>query len=307
MWAGSLLQLTFPFLTQSIVDVGINNQDIHFIYLILFGQLALFLGKTAIEVVRGWILLHLSTRINISLVSDFFIKLMNLPIAFFDTRMTGDILQRIKDHKRIERILTTSSLNVLFSMVNLIVFSFILAYYNWQIFAIFIIGSILYFLWISIFLKKRRDLDYKQFSKVSEEQSKVIELINGMQEIKLHNAEKQKRWSWENLQARLFKISMEGLALNQSQSVGSSFINELKNILITILAAKLVIDGNITLGMMLAITYIVGQLNAPNGQLIGFIRELQDARIPLERLSEIHEKRGRTPKHRTHIRNSNRC
>jgi ATP-binding cassette subfamily B protein len=288
--AGSLLQLIFPFLTQSIVDVGIKNQDIHFIYLILFAQLALFIGRTAVEVIRSWILLHLSTRINISLISDFFIKLMSLPIAFFDTRMTGDILQRINDHRRIERILTTSSLNVLFSMVNLVIFGLVLLYYNVSIFGIFIIGSTLYFFWIAIFLKKRKDLDYKRFSQVSQEQSKVIELINGMQEIKLHNAEKQKRWGWEFLQARLFKISIEGLALEQYQSVGSGFINELKNILITVLAAKLVIDGEITLGMMLAITYIVGQLNSPISQLINFVRELQDARISLDRLSEIHNK-----------------
>jgi len=288
--AASLLQLIFPFLTQSVVDVGIKNQDVHFIYLILFAQLALFIGRTVIEVIRGWILLHLSTRINISLVSDFFIKLMNLPISFFDTRMTGDILQRINDHKRIERILTTSSLSVLFSMVNLIVFSFVLAYYNLTLFSIFLLGSFLYFLWIIIFLKKRRDLDYKRFSQVSQEQSKVIELINGMQEIKLHNAEKQKRWSWEFLQARLFKISIEGLALEQYQSVGSGFINEVKNILITVLSAKLVIDGEITLGMMLAISYIVGQLNSPIAQLINFIREVQDAKISLDRLSEIHNK-----------------
>ncbi|MCF6351113.1 MAG: peptidase domain-containing ABC transporter [Flavobacteriaceae bacterium] len=288
--AASLLQLILPFLTQSVVDVGIKNQDIHFIYLILFAQLALFIGRTAIEVIRSWILLHLSTRINISLVSDFFIKLMSLPIAFFDTRMTGDILQRINDHKRIERILTTSSLSVLFSMMNLIVFSIVLAYYSLQIFSIFVIGSFLYFLWIILFLKKRRDLDYKRFSQVSQEQSKVIELINGMQEIKLHNAEKQKRWSWEFLQARLFKISIEGLALEQYQSVGSNFINEFKNIFISILAAKLVVDGNITLGMMLAISYIVGQLNAPITQLINFIREVQDAKISLERLAEIHNK-----------------
>jgi ATP-binding cassette subfamily B protein len=299
--AGSLLQLIFPFLTQSVVDVGIRNQDIHFIYLILFAQLALFIGKTAVEIVRGWILLHLSTRINISLVSDFFIKLMNLPIAFFDTRMTGDILQRINDHKRIERILTTSSLSVLFSLVNLITFSLVLAYYNWQILGVFLIGSILYFLWITIFLKKRRDLDYKLFSQTSQEQSKVIELINGMQEIKLHNAEKQKRWSWEYLQARLFKVSIESLALEQYQSVGSNFINELKNILITILSAKLVIDGNITLGMMLAITYIVGQLNSPISQLIGFVRELQDAKISLERLSEIHEKEDEEPQNEERV------
>src|SRR5690606_825834 len=283
--AASLLQLIFPFLTQSVVDVGIKNQDVHFIYLILFAQLALFIGRTAIEVIRSWILLHLSTRINISLVSDFFIKLMNLPIAFFDTRMTGDILQRINDHRRIERILTTSSLSVLFSMVNLIVFSLVLAYYNLKIFGVFILGSVLYFVWITIFLKKRKDLDYKRFSQVSQEQSKVIELINGMQEIKLHNAEKQKRWGWEFVQARLFKVSIEGLALEQYQSVGSGFINELKNILITFLSAKLVIDGDITLGMMLAISYIVGQLNSPISQLINFIREVQDAKISLHRLS----------------------
>ena len=288
--AASLLQLIFPFLTQSIVDVGIKNQDIHFIYLILFAQLALFVGRTAIEVIRSWILLHLSTRINISLVSDFFIKLMNLPIAFFDSKMTGDILQRINDHKRIEHILTTSSLNVLFSMVNLIVFSLVLAYYNMTLFLIFLVGSILYFLWIAVFLKKRKDLDYKRFSQVSQEQSKVIELINGMQEIKLHNAEKQKRWGWEFLQARLFKVSIEGLALEQYQSVGSGFINEVKNILITVLSAKFVIDGEITLGMMLAISYIVGQLNSPIAQLINFIREVQDAKISLDRLSEIHNK-----------------
>ncbi|WP_417197751.1 peptidase domain-containing ABC transporter [Bizionia sp.] len=293
--AASLLQLIFPFLTQSVVDVGIKNQDIHFIYLILFAQLALFIGRTAIEVIRSWILLHLSTRINISLVSDFFIKLMNLPIAFFDTRMTGDILQRINDHKRIERILTTSSLNVLFSMVNLLVFSFVLAYYNLLLFGIFLMGSFLYFLWIVIFLKKRRDLDYKRFSQVSQEQSKVIELINGMQEIKLHNAEKQKRWGWEFVQARLFRVSIEGLALEQYQSVGSGFINEVKNILITILSAKLVIDGEITLGMMLAISYIVGQLNSPIAQLINFIREVQDAKISLDRLSEIHNKEDEEP------------
>lgn len=288
--AGSLLQLIFPFLTQSVVDVGIKNQDIHFVYLILFAQLALFFGRTGVEVIRSWILLHLSTRINISLISDFFIKLMNLPIAYFDVRMTGDILQRINDHSRIERILTTSSLNVLFSLVNLLIFGAVLAFYSWFIFGIFLIGSLLYFAWITFFLKKRAVLDYKRFSQVSQEQSKVIELINGMQEIKLHNAEKQKRWSWEHLQARLFNISVEGLALEQYQSVGSSFINELKNILITVLSAKLVIDGDITLGMMLAISYIVGQLNSPISQLINFMRELQDAKISLDRLSEIHDK-----------------
>ncbi len=288
--AGSLLQLILPFLTQSIVDVGIKNQDINFIYLILFAQLFLFIGKAALEIIRSWILLHLSTRINISLISDFFIKLMKLPIAYFDARMTGDLLQRINDHKRIERILTTSSLSILFSMFNLIIFSIIMAYYSLQIFAIFTIGSLLYLGWVLFFFKKRKELDYKRFAQVSQEQSKVIEMINGMQEIKLHNAERHMRWNWEFVQARLFKIATKNLNLEQTQSVGSDFINELKNMLITVLAAKLVIDGDITLGMMLAITYIVGQLNAPIMQLISFMRDVQDAKISLDRLGEIHNK-----------------
>lgn len=290
LFAGSLLQLVFPFLTQSVVDVGIQNQNLHFVYLILIAQLFLFFGKTGLEFVRHWILLHLSTRINISLISDFFIKLMNLPISFFDVRMTGDIMQRINDHQRIERILTNSSLDVLFSFVNMLVMGGILAYYNVQIFAVFFIGSLLYFGWIVLFLKKREALDYKRFSEVSQEQSKVIELINGMQEIKLHNAEKQKRWGWEHIQARLFKVSIKGLILEQVQSIGSNFINELKNIFIVFLSAKLVIDGEITLGMMMAISSIVGSLNGPIAMLINFTREAQDARISLSRLAEIHDK-----------------
>jgi len=288
--AGSLLQLIFPFLTQSIVDVGIQNQDINFIYLILAAQLFLFIGRTSIELIRGWILLHLSTRINISLISDFFIKLMNLPIAFFDSKMTGDIMQRINDHQRIENLLTTTSLNVLFSMFNLVIFGGVLAWYSLQIFTIFLIGSILYFVWVMLFLKKRKDLDYQQFTQMSGEQSKVMELINGMQEIKLFNAELQKRWGWEHIQARLFKIEVKSLALEQTQTIGSNFINEIKNILITVFSAKLVIDGEITLGMMLSISYIIGQLNSPIQQLIGFIHSAQDAKIALERLSEIHNR-----------------
>jgi len=288
--AGSLLQLIFPFLTQSIVDVGIQNQDINFIYLILAAQLFLFVGRASIELIRGWILLHLSTRINISLISDFFIKLMNLPIAFFDSKMTGDIMQRINDHQRIENLLTTTSLNVLFSMFNLVIFGGVLAWYSTQIFVIFLIGSVLYFVWVMLFLKKRKDLDYKRFSQMSGEQSKVMELINGMQEIKLFNAELHKRWGWEYVQAKLFKIEVKSLALNQTQTMGSNFINEIKNILITVFSAKLVIDGEITLGMMLSISYIIGQLNSPIQQLIGFIHSAQDAKIALERLSEIHNR-----------------
>ncbi len=287
---GSLLQLVVPFLTQSLVDVGIKNQDINFVYLILFAQVALFFGRSTIEVIRSWILLHLSTRINISIISDFFIKLMNLPIAFFDTKMTGDIMQRINDHQRIEKILTTSSLSTVFSFMTFVIFTLVLAYYNTTIFGLFVLGSAVYLAWVLLFLKKRKELDYKRFAQISKEQSQVIEIINGMQEIKLHNAEKQKRWKWERVQAKLFKISIKNLALEQYQTVGSSLINELKNILILVIAAKLVVEGSITLGMMLAISYIVGQLNAPIQQFISFIREFQDAKISLERLGEIHHK-----------------
>lgn len=304
---GSLLQLIFPFLTQSIVDVGIQNQDIGFIYLVLFAQIMLFVGRTSVEVLRSWILLHLTTRINISLVSDFFIKLMNLPISYFDTRMTGDIMQRIGDHRRIENLLTGTTLNTLFSFFNLIVFGAVLIYYSLTIFFIFLGGSIVYIVWILFFMKRRRELDYKRFAQLSQEQSTVIELINGMQEIKMHNAEKQKRWSWEFVQARLFSVSIQSLTLEQTQEVGSSVINELKNILITFTSAILVIEGNLTLGMMLALQYIIGQLNSPIAELVGFIRAYQDASISLERLNEIHdtEEEDEDQKNNRFIRNIN--
>lgn len=288
--AGSLMSLILPFLTQSIVDVGIQNQDLNFIYLVLIAQVMLFLGRMGIEVIRSWILLHLSTRINISIISDFFIKLMKLPISFFDTRMTGDIMQRINDHHRIEQLLTNSSLNTLFSLVNLIIFSIVLLFYDYRLFLVYIIGAVLYVVWITFFLKKRKELDYKRFSQVSQEQSKVIELINGMQEIKMHNAEKQKRWGWEFLQVKLFKIQIKSLSLEQWQSVGGNFINQMKDIFVSFLSAKLVLEGNLTLGMMLSVQYIIGQLNSPLMQLIDFIKQTQDAKISLERLGEIHDK-----------------
>ncbi|MBD3628551.1 peptidase domain-containing ABC transporter [Cyclobacterium sp.] len=299
---GSLLQLIFPFLTQSIVDVGIQNQDIGFIYLVLLAQIMLFVGRTSVEVFRSWILLHLSTRINISLVSDFFIKLMNLPIAYFDTRMTGDIMQRIGDHRRIENLLTGTTLSTLFSFFNFFVFGAVLIYYSITIFLIFLAGSIFYILWVLYFMKRRRELDYKRFAQLSQEQSTVIELINGMQEIKMHNAEKQNRWRWEFVQASLFNVSIQTLSLEQTQGVGSSMINELKNILITFTSAVLVIEGNLTLGMMLSLQYIIGQLNSPITQVVGFIRAYQDASISLERLNEIHDKQEEESRDKQYIR-----
>lgn len=291
LFVGGLLQMIVPFLTQSIVDIGIQNQDINFIYLVLIAQILVFFGKVSVDFIRGWILLHLSARINISLISDFFIKLMRLPISYFDSKITGDIMQRINDHQRIENLLTHTTLNTLFSLFNLVIFSGIIAWYSVSIFAIFFVGSFIYLIWVLLFLKQRKKLDYRRFNQLSNEQSQVIEIINGMQEIKLHNAERLKRWEWENIQVRLFKISMKGLVLEQTQTIGSSLVNELKNIFITIFAAKLVIEGEITLGMMMAISYIIGQLNSPIQQLIGFIYSVQDAKIALERLAEIHNKK----------------
>ncbi len=295
LFSVSILQLIFPFLTQSVVDIGIQNKDLHFLYLVLFAQLFIFLGRTIIEITRGWILLHLSTRINISLVSDFLIKLMKLPIAFFDSKMTGDIMQRIGDHSRIEQLLTNQTLNVLFSAFNFVVFGVVLGIYNLPILGIFLLGTALYFFWITFFLKKRSDLDHKRFSQMSEERNRVMELIQGMQEIKLHNAERNKRWGWENLQVKLFKIHIKSLRLEQLQSNGSGIINELKNILVSFYSAKLVIDGSLTLGMMLSISYIIGQLNSPISQFLSFIYSYQDAKISIERLSEIHNKEDEEP------------
>ena len=288
--AGSLLQLIFPFLTQSIVDFGIANRDIDFVYLVLIAQLMLFSGRTAIDFIRGWILLHISTRINISLISDFLIKLMKLPIRFFDIKMIGDLMQRIGDHTRIENFLTSTSLEILFSVFNLIIFAAVLIFYSMKIFVVFLFGSVLYALWIIIFMKKRKELDYKKFAQLSNNQSNVIQLITGMQEIKLNNCEKQKRWEWERIQARLFKVNVKSLALTQYQQAGSVFINELKNIIISFMAASAVIQGEMTLGMMMAVQYIIGQLNSPIAQLISFMQSAQDAKISLERLGEIHEK-----------------
>jgi len=287
---GSLLQLIFPFLTQSIVDKGINNQDLSFVTLIIIAQLVLIFSRTIVEFIRSWILLHLGTRINISLISDFLIKLMKLPVSFFDTKMIGDLIQRIGDHQRIESFLTSSTLNILFSFVNLIIFGIVLLIYSVPIFFIFLIGSAIYTAWVYLFMKKRRELDNRRFAQLSSNQSNVIQLITGMQEIKLNNCEKQKRWEWESIQAKLFKVNMASLSLSQYQQAGGVFINEIKNIIITFVAAKSVIDGQMTLGMMLAVQYIIGQLNSPITQMIGFLQTTQDAKISLERLGEIHNR-----------------
>lgn len=284
---GSLIQLILPFLTQSIVDVGINTHNISFIYLILAGQLMLFFGRTLAEFLRRWILLHLSTRINLSIISDFLIKLMQLPMSFFDSKKIGDILQRIEDHRRIEQFLSSSSLSILFSFFNLIVFGVVLALYSISIFLIFFIASAIFIAYILFFLKIRKEQDYKRFNISSRNRSNLIQLINGMQEIKLNNCERSKRWEWERIQASLFRLNIDSTRLQQMQDGGGLFINELKNIFITFAAATAVINGSMTLGMMLAVQYIIGQLNVPINEFVNFIRELQDARISLDRIGEI--------------------
>ncbi|MCI1189900.1 peptidase domain-containing ABC transporter [Hymenobacter sp. DH14] len=289
MVLGSLFSLVFPFLTQSLIDFGINQQNIGFTYLILFSQLFLFLGGAAIEMVRGWLLLHMNTRVNIAIISDFLIKLMKLPIRFFDSKMVGDITQRIQDHNRIEQFLTATTLNTLFSLLNIIVFSVVLAIYSLKILAIFMIGSSVSVSWILLFLAKRRDLDYVRFQQQSANQNNLFEIITGMQEIKLNNSETNKRWGWERIQAKLFKVGIRSMALEQYQMLGVNLSTQLKNILITFVAAQEVIHGTLTLGMMLSISYITGQMNGPIEHLLGFFRSAQDARISIDRLGEIQQ------------------
>jgi len=291
----SLLGLVQPFLTESLVERGIDKRDIDFVTTILIAQIMLFLSRTSIEFIRGWILLHLGTRVNISILSVFLMKLMKLPLSFFDGKHLGDLLQRIGDHRRIESFLTSQTLNVLFSMVNLLVFGAVLLHYSRAIFTVFLIGSVTSFIWIFLFLRKRGELDFKRFDQMSENQTNLVQLITGMPEIKLNNCAKQKRWEWQHIQAKLFRVNLKSLAINQYQEAGTSFFNELKNILISFLAANEVISGSMTLGEMMAVTFIIGQLDSPITQVLGFIRSAQDAKLSLERLGEIHGRDDEEP------------
>lgn len=286
----SVLQLIFPFLTQSMVDVGIGNHNLGIITLVLIAQLVLFVTQLAVEFIRSWIVLHTTTRISISLISDFLIKLMKLPLGYFDTKMVGDIMQRIGDHGRIQSFLTGSSISVLFSFANFIIFGVVLAYFNLTILGIFCLGNTFYVLWVLSFMRYRRELDNKRFAQSSADQSNMVELITGMQEIKLCNCEKQKRWQWERIQVKKFKISTRGMALGQYQQTGSVFFSQATSLTISYIAARGVVDGSMTLGMMMSLSYIIGQLSGPIGQFIGFAQSLQDAKISLERLGEVHNR-----------------
>lgn len=294
LFFGSILQLILPFLTQSIVDIGIANSNIHFIWLILLGEMMIVLGKTATDFIRRRLIMHISMRINIALVSDFFIKLLKLPMSFFDTKLMGDLLQRIGDHNRVQSFLTNQTLNVFFSSINFIVFGCVLFFYDRQIFSIYVTGSFLYGFWITGFLRRRKIIDYELFEKQSINQNKTYQFINSMQEIKLQDCEKRRLWEWEDVQIDLFNIQLRSLKLQQIQEAGGVFINEIKNVIITVLAATAVINGEMTLGMMLAVQYIIGQLNSPIEQFASFIYSFQDVKISLERINEIHHARNET-------------
>lgn len=282
------IQFLLPFLMQSVVDIGVNNNDIPFIYLVLLGQLILFVTQTVVNIFRDWLMLHINGRFHIKMISDFLFKMLKLPTNFFDTRNTGEHLQRITDHTRIQNFISSSSFSMLYSILLFVVFSLVLAFFDLQIFLVFIFGTIFYVGWTFFFLKKRAEIDFKNFDQMSQSQTSLVQIINGVKEIKVNNSQRKNRWKWEQIQISLFKTSMSGLKLAQYQSIGSNFINELKNIIITFLSATAVVNGDITLGMMLSIQYIVGQLNAPLASFIGFIQLSQDAKISLERLSQVH-------------------
>ena len=292
MLLGCVLQLLMPFLTQAIVDKGIGNSDPGFIWLILLGELMIVLGRTATDFIRRWLVLHISMRVNVSLMSDFIVRLLALPMRFFDTRHLGDILRRMADHQRIQDFMTTQALSVVFTILSLVVFGVVLSIYNTLIFGIFVLFTVIYAIWISAFLYRRRVLDYDMFEARGKSDNTNYQLVTSMQEIKLQNCERMRKWEWEDSQAALFNVQMKSLKLQQTQEGGSIFINEIKNILITVFAATAVIRGEMTLGTMMAVQYIIGQLNSPLEQIIGFVYSLQDVRISLDRISEIHESKG---------------
>lgn len=288
MLIGSIIQMVLPFLSQAMVDQGINGYNLNIITLILLAQLVFFTATLSIDYIRSWIMLHMNSRIDIQLIADFLIKLTAMPLQFFDSRMTGDILQRIGDHGRIKNFLLSNSMRIVFSLINFVVFLAILAYYNAIVLTIFVIGNTLYVVWISFFMRYRRELDIKRFNQSAQEQSKMIQLVQGMQDIKLNNCERQKRWEWERIQVKLFQIGLKGLRIGQIQQSGSFFFTQTTHIFIYYIAAKSVVDGSMTLGMMMSLTYIIGQVSAPISEFIGFAQSFQDAKISLERLNEIH-------------------
>jgi ATP-binding cassette subfamily B protein len=290
------IQLLFPFFTQAVVDIGIDNQDLNFIILLLVGQFMLFLSYLLATAFQNWILLHLGARVNIAMIADYLWKLMKQPMRFFDQRHPGDLIQRISDHSRIEAFLTASTLSALFSVFTFFVLGIVLWIYKFGIFLIFFLGSLLYLAWILLFLKRRRQIDYQQFIHLSDHQNALLEVIHGMADIKVQGNARQRKERWMEIQGRLFQANLRQLLLSQYQEGGASLVNQMKDLLITFVSAAAVIQGEITLGMMLAIQYIVGQLNAPLQRILHFIQSAQDARISLERLSEVHQDQSQSSK-----------
>jgi ATP-binding cassette, subfamily B, bacterial len=267
---GSAIQLALPFLSQMLVDVGIGQRNLHFMTVVLAAQLMLFASRTGIDMLRRRMLLRLGTRLHVALLSDFLQKLMRLPLSFFDAKTQGDLLQRIDDHERIEDFLTTSALSILFSLINLLVFSVVLAWYHLTIFGIFCIGSVCYVVWGSLFLRKRRQLDFARFDRMAEHQGKILDIINGIRDIKVNTCDVQQQQEWAAIQEKLFKTNVNALTLSQFQEIGMTGINQFQNIVITSLSVKAVLDGGMTLGMVLAVQYMLGQLQSPIEHLIEF-------------------------------------
>ncbi|MDR2765721.1 MAG: ATP-binding cassette domain-containing protein, partial [Tannerella sp.] len=283
------LQALLPFISKAVIDIGIYTRDITFIYMMLTGNIVLLLSVTLSSVLRDWVLLHVSTRVNISLISDYLIKLMKLPVTFFENKLVGDILQRAYDHERIRSFVMNNSLGMLFSMITFLVFSVILLVYNPGIFFIFIVGSALYVTWILTFLNVRKKLDWEYFDLNSKNQSFWVETVGNVQEIKINNYEDVKRWKWEAIQARLYRLSLKVLKVNNAQSLGAQFINQITNLGVTFYCAVAVINGEISFGVMISTQFIIGMLNGPVAQLVGFIQSGQYAKISFMRINEIHK------------------
>ncbi len=286
----AIIQIILPFLFQTVVDKGVLIPNLTLIYTILIAQLVLVTSRFSLEFIRNWIILYLGSRINIHLISDFLIKLMRLPVSFFESKNRGDLLQRVADHKRIELFLSNTVINLFHSIFSVVLMGIVLIVFSWKIFLVFLFGSILYLLWTLRFMRKRKELDDKKFAQLSSNQSTLIQLLSGMHEIKLNNCEKRKRWEWEDIQARLFRINISGLSLFQKQRAGALIFNQYKDILIVFFAALLVFKGQLTLGTLVAISYVIGQLSGPIDMMIDFFHASQDARISLDRLAEIHDR-----------------
>lgn len=283
---GSVIQITFPFFTQAIVDKGIRYEDVNFISIILIAQLSLYFFQAAINIFQGWLLLYLGGKINILLSSDFLKKMMTLPMSFFSSKIQGDVLQRVEDTVRIQKFLTSSPLSLI-QVFNLFVFIFILLYYNTKIFLVYLLGATLYMLWFWFFMNKRKKLDYKRFDEAAGNSNSLLQIINGIQEIKINQSHRRRRWAWEDMRVRLFNIEMQSLKVGQIQTVGANTINQIANISITYIAAISVLNGQMTLGIMLAIQYIIGQLNLPLNIFSQFLKEKQDAELSLNRMKDV--------------------